>query len=166
MLGLFAALGGGAQDAAVPNPCQDDGRFAEFDFWVGEWDVHTADGTLAGHNRIAKAEGGCVILEKWVGASGGTGMSINYLEHASGDWVQIWNAAGGTQINIRGGLTDNGMLLAGKIHYIPNSTTAEFRGLWTRLEDGRVRQFFEQSDDGGETWVPWFEGFYTRTDTN
>jgi hypothetical protein len=39
-----------------------------------------------------------------------------------------------------------------------------FRGLWTPLPDGRVRQFFEQSNDGGETWVPWFEGFYTRKD--
>jgi len=30
------------------------------------------------------------------------------------------------------------------------------------LPDGRVRQFFEQSTDGGETWTTWFEGFYTR----
>ncbi len=55
------------------------------------------------------------------------------------------------------------MLLVGKIHYLTNSTTQDFRGLWTLLPDGRVRQFFEQSDDGGETWAPWFEGFYTRT---
>ena len=30
------------------------------------------------------------------------------------------------------------------------------------MDDGRVRQFFEQSNDEGETWSPWFEGFYTR----
>ena len=166
LLSFFAASGGGAQDAPPQFPCKDEPRFAEFDFWVGEWDVHTADGTYAGHNRIAKAEGGCVLLENWAGASGGTGMSINYLEQSSGDWVQIWNAAGGTQIDIRGGLTDDGMSLVGKIHYIANSTTADFRGLWTLLDDGRIRQFFEQSNDGGETWVPWFEGFYTRTDTD
>lgn len=160
---LLAAAGSGAQDTPPPAPCADMPQFAAFDFWVGEWDVHTRDGTYAGHNRIAKAENGCVIVEQWAGASGGTGMSINYLEHSSGQWVQIWNAAGGTQIDIRGGLTDDGMLLVGKIHYVANSTTADFRGLWTPLDDGRVRQFFEQSNDGGETWVPWFEGFYTRT---
>jgi hypothetical protein len=76
--------------------------------------------------------------------------------------VQIWNAAGGTQINYRGGLTDEGMLLVGKIHSVTNGTTLPFRGLWTLLDDGRVRQFFEQSTDGGETWTTWFEGFYTR----
>ena len=156
----------GAQDAPPPAPCADAEEFAAFDFWLGDWDVHTTDGTYAGHNRIAKAEKGCVIVEQWRGASGSTGMSINYLEHASGQWVQIWNAAGGTQIDIRGGLTADGMLLVGKIHYIANSTTADFRGLWTLLDDGRVRQFFEQSNDGGETWVPWFEGFYTRTDVD
>jgi len=45
---------------------------------------------------------------------------------------------------------------------VSNGVTAPFRGLWTPQPDGRVRQFFEQSDDGGKTWKPWFEGFYTR----
>lgn len=151
-----------AQGPAAQFPCEDDPRFAEFDFWVGRWDVHTADGTYAGTNSIRRAERGCVLIENWSGASGGTGMSINYFDHAAGEWVQIWNSAGGTQIAIRGGLTDAGMLLVGVIHYVGNSTTADFRGLWTQLGDGRVRQFFEQSTDGGETWQAWFEGFYTR----
>jgi hypothetical protein len=79
--------------------------------------------------------------------------------------VQVWTDAGGGQINIRGGITDAGMLLTGQIHYASNGTTAPFRGLWTLQPDGRVRQFFEQSNDNGKTWEPWFEGFYTRTGT-
>jgi len=165
VLGILVSTGSSAQTSEPQYPCEDEQRFAEFDFWLGAWDVHMADGTFAGSNTISKAERGCVLLEQWSGVSGGTGMSINYLDHSSGDWVQIWNAAGGTQINIRGGLTDEGMLLVGKIHYITNSTTADFRGLWTLLEDGRVRQFFEQSNDGGKTWAPWFEGFYNRRET-
>lgn len=166
LLGFVAAFNAGAQTSEPVFPCEDEQRFAEFDFWVGQWDVHTADGTFAGTNTISKAERGCVLLESWAGASGGTGMSINYFDDASGEWVQIWNAAGGTQIDIRGGLTDDGMLLVGKIHYITNSQTADFRGLWTLLEDGRVRQLFEQSNDDGATWTPWFEGFYTRKDVD
>jgi len=86
MTAMLSTLNCVAQTAAAPapTPCEDDARFAEFDFWIGDWDVHTADGTYAGKNTISKAERGC------------------------------------------------------------------------------VRQFFEQSDDGGETWAPWFEGFYTR----
>jgi hypothetical protein len=162
----IAAAGSWAQTTPPQYPCDNDQRFAEFDFWLGDWEVYTADGTFAGTNSISKAERGCVLIENWKGAGGGTGMSINYLEHSSGDWVQIWNAAGGTQIDIRGGLTEDGMLLVGKIHTVVDGKTADFRGLWTLLDDGRVRQYFEQSNDGGETWAPWFEGFYTRKDGN
>ena len=143
-------------------PCEHQAGFGDFDFWIGEWDVHVANGGFAGSNVIAREERGCVLVEHWTGASGSTGMSINYLDLATDEWVQVWNAAGGTQINIRGGISDEGMALEGTIHYISNDTTAPFRGLWTPLPDGRVRQYFEQSNDDGETWTPWFEGFYTR----
>jgi hypothetical protein len=143
-------------------PCEYDPVFRAFDFWVGDWEVHVADGSLAGTNTIERAQRGCVLVENWRSASGGSGMSINYLDKATGEWVQIWNAEGGSQINIRGGITDKGMLLVGTLHDVASGTTVPFRGLWTELEDGRVRQFFEQSTDDGETWSPWFEGFYTR----
>lgn len=143
-------------------PCEHDESFAEFDFWVGEWDVHVSGGTFAGSNVIQRAERGCVLLENWTNASGGTGSSINYVDKISGEWVQIWNDASGSQINIRGGMTNDGMLLTGTIHYVASGKTAPFRGLWTPLPDGRVRQFFEESADDGETWSPSFEGFYTR----
>ena len=166
---LLATLKGrSAYDALVARmsvkafPCEHDDLFSAFDFWVGEWDVHVAGGALAGSNVIERAERGCVLIENWSSASGGTGMSVNYVDKTSDEWVQIWNAAGGSQINIRGGMTDDGMLLTGTIHYVANGTTAPFRGLWTPMADGRVRQFFEQSPDDGETWTPWFEGFYTR----
>lgn len=144
-------------------PCEHDGRFDEFDFWIGEWEVHDAGGNLAGRNSIRPAERGCVLVEKWSSATGGSGMSMNYLDHDAGEWVQVWIDSSGGQIEIRGGPTEEGMLLEGEIHYTATDTTAPFRGLWTPLPDGRVRQFFEQSNDGGESWVTWFEGFYTRT---
>lgn len=165
---LLAPLGAAAQDASAPqpSPCETDGRFAEFDFWMGTWDVHDAQGNFAGTNTISREQSGCVLIENWSGVQGGTGMSINYLDKAKDEWVQIWHAASGYQIDIRGGLTGQGMLLTGTIHYINNGTTSVFRGLWTELPDGRVRQFFEQSADGGETWATWFEGFYTRKAEN
>ncbi len=143
-------------------PCENDPAFAEFDFWIGEWEVHTAAGQFAGSNVISREQRGCYLSEKWSSASGGGGDSINYVDKITGEWVQVWNDASGSQINIRGGLTDDGMLLVGTIHSVGTSETKPFRGLWTLLPDGRVRQFFEHSDDGGNSWVSWFEGFYTR----
>lgn len=143
-------------------PCRYDPVFAEFDFWVGEWDVHTGAGQRAGHNLIRREEAGCVVTEHWTGATGGTGSSVNYVDKRTGEWVQVWNSEAGAQIFLSGGLEDGSMSLAGEIHYIGTGTTAKLRGLWTPLDDGRVRQFFEQSNDDGVTWVPWFEGFYSR----
>lgn len=145
-------------------PCQRQPGFGEFDFWIGDWDVFLANGSAAGSNSIVREERGCVLVEHWVSATGGTGMSISYLDKITDEWVQIWHAEGGTQIDIRGGLTDDGMAMEGNIHYVGNGTTAPFRALWTALPDGRVRQYFEQSNDDGMTWDPWFEGFYTRKD--
>ena len=166
LLPLGALAEPGEESAAAadakPSPCEQYDRFREFDFWVGEWEVHDGEGTLVGENAITSEESGCVLVEKWQGVQGSSGMSINYLDRITDEWVQIWHAAGGYQIDIRGGLTGNGMLLSGTIHYIGTGQTAPFRGLWTPLPDGRVRQFFEQSNDDGATWEPWFEGFYTR----
>lgn len=142
-------------------PCEQDPRFAEFDFWLGSWEVRTAGGQTAGHNRIERAERGCVLTEHWTNTAGGTGMSINYVDKSRDEWVQVWNSQGGAQIHIRGGLTDEGMALEGTLHSVASGTTVPFRGLWTPLDDGRVRQYFEQMNDDGE-WTPWFEGFYSR----
>lgn len=66
-------------------PCEHDESFAEFDFWVGEWDVHVAGGDFAGSNVIQRAERGCVLLENWTNARGGTGSSINYVDKITGE---------------------------------------------------------------------------------
>ena len=162
LLSFFSGQAAFAQTAATPSPCQEDARFSQFDFWIGNWDVRLASGQLAGTNEVRSLHGGCVIVENWTSATGGTGMSINYLDHATGEWVQIWNGGHGSQINIRGGMTDEGMLLVGTIHEVASDTTAPFRGLWSPLDDGRVRQFFEQYDPDSESWQTWFEGFYSR----
>lgn len=149
--------------AASSWPCEHDGRFREFDFWIGEWQVETPDNRHAGTNVIERAQRGCLLIEHWTSAVQGSGTSFNYVDRESGEWVQLWLDSGGRQIEIRGGLTEEGMLLEGRILQV-DGASAPFRGLWTLLPDGRIRQFFEQSDDGGRTWSPWFEGYYSRTE--
>jgi hypothetical protein len=36
------------------------------------------------------------------------------------------------------------------------------RVTWSPLDDGKVRQFWEQSRDGGKSWTVAFDGTYTR----
>ena len=140
-------------------PCQVDPIFRQFDFWVGDWEVKGGDGTVFGRNIISSEEQGCVLVEHWTGAGGNTGQSINYYDAMAGEWVQIWNGLG-IQIQMRGGLSDGSMILVGEILYLASGDRRGFRGTWTPLDGGVVRQFFEESTDGGATWSPWFEGFY------
>lgn len=148
-------------------PCAYDKKHAEFDFWLGHWDVYgnkERTGPLFGKNHIEKQQNHCLMMENWNGSGGSIGTSMNYYDGTLGKWVQHW-VSGGTVINIEGGLTKGSMLLVGKIFYMNTQTNPirDFRGTWTPIEKNLVRQFFEESIDGGKTWTPWFEGFYFKT---
>ncbi len=144
-------------------PCEEGRHYGDFDFWAGQWDVFTGDGQKAGSNSITVRENGCVLEELWTGSSGITGRSLNYYDASKDKWRQHWVSATGLIIDIEGGLIDGSMVMAGRVFYPGTGQEAGFRGTWTPLEDGRVRQFFEQHDAAKDTWNPWFEGFYVRT---
>jgi len=162
-LGGHALAGNGGADAEAALrqqfPCRYDPKAREFDFWVGEFQVRDAEGNVLGDNVIAKAQGDCVLVENWTSARGGTGMSMNFFDPTRGQWRQVW-VSPGLIIDIAGGLESDSMVLQGYAYYHGTGERRPFRGTWTPLEDGVVRQFFEESPDGGETFAPWFEGFY------
>ena len=159
MLGALAIADLAAAEAAEAAGC-DAAEYRAFDFWVGDWEVRLADGSLAGHNAVRHEEGGCMVRESWRGASGGTGSSINYFEPVNRIWRQIW-VSPTTNIDISGTAAQGSVVLSGTITYRASRERFPFRGSWTRLPDGRVRQYFEESRETG-VWQPWFEGFYTR----
>ena len=143
-----------------PQPCSEPVH-AAFDFWVGEWEVLLADGSLAGHNTIRKRSGGCNLVEEWRGASGSVGQSLNYVDPADGRWHQLWVDNGGLVLRLSGGPHEGGMRMEGTG---PDTTRIQ-RITWTPMEDGRVRQLWEESGDQGETWTELFDGSYRRLPT-
>jgi hypothetical protein len=143
-------------------PCEI-GRFREFDFWVGHWTVRRLDGELAGENTVTSEENGCVLVEHWTSASGATGQSLNFFDPAADRWRQIWVGLGLVLI-MEGGLTNGAMVLQGPLQYLGTSRVTRLRGVWTPLPDGRVRQEFHESEDGGRNWNPWFDGYYSRSE--
>jgi hypothetical protein len=106
-----------------------------------------------------------VLVENWSGAQGGTGMSMNFFDPTSGHWRQLW-VSSGLIVDIAGGLKDGSMVLEGHSYYHGQDEKRPFRGTWTPQADGVVRQFFEESTDGGEAFAPWFEGFYHPLEEN
>jgi hypothetical protein len=135
--------------------------FRQFDFWLGKWDVKNADGTPAGRNEITSEENGCVLLERWRSVGGNTGMSMNYFDPAASRWKQRWVGVG-IVLEMEGGLRDGAMVMEGPLYYLADKRQTRLRGTWSRLPDGRVRQHFVESEDGGKTWKLWFDGYYTR----
>lgn len=138
-----------------------DTPFREFDFWLGSWRVTTGDHEVAGENTITLEQGGCVLVEKWRSARGGTGQSLNYYDPVARAWKQRWVGMG-LILEMQGGLREGAMVLEGPLHYVREKRTTLLRGTWSRLADGRVRQLFEESTDQGRNWSIWFDGFYSR----
>ena len=153
-----------AQDSTKASPPPDPCAAAEhrqFDFWIGDWNVTTPDGKKAGTNRIESVADKCGLLENWTDAGGGSGKSLNYYSPQDHKWHQTWAGSGGSFLVLAGGLEDGKMVLQGTSQRRAGGTRLD-RVTWTPLPDGRVRQHWQVSIDGGAKWTDVFVGIYTK----
>lgn len=147
---------------APPAGCGYDEAFSDFDFWLGGWNVYARNGAFGGQNFIDKRSGDCLILEQWMSAGGGDGSSMNFLDPRTSQWRQLWVGTNNL-IDYSGGLNEAGqMILEGQITYFnqQGSRQADFRGIWTPLDNGHVIQHFQQYDADNDVWNDWFIGTY------
>jgi hypothetical protein len=146
-------------------------QYREFDFWLGEWEVHGPQGQFLGRNRISSRYGGCVVVEEWESAGGGSGSSFNVYDSNTKGWHQFWVDATGTNwlssdregnpVTLRGGIRDGAMVMTSHPDTLPSIGMT--RATWRPLPDGGVRQTFESSQDGGKTWTMSFDGRYKKS---
>jgi len=133
----------------------------QFDFWIGDWTVTDSSGTKTlGTEHNVAVLGGCALQENWHGSDGSEGTSLNAYIVTSKKWHQSWIAANGNLLLLDGAFTDGKMILAGASTG-PKGAVVN-RITWTPLSDGRVRQTWDISTDGGKTWQNGFDGFYAR----
>lgn len=133
-------------------------EYRQFDFWVGDWVVQNPAGQVAGMNTITREYDGCLLVEHWQGTGGGSGTSQNFYHKGDGKWHQNWidsQAAG--PLWLVGGLDAAGAMV---LTDVDPATAPLNRVTWTPNPDGSVRQHWEQSGDGGETWGTVFDGLY------
>lgn len=154
---------GARPQTATPRqtPCRSRPEYRQFDFWVGEWDVQNPQGQPAGTNSVQLILGDCVLLENWTGARGGQGKSFNVYNAATGKWQQTWVDNSGNVLELAGEYRDGQMRFTGETPGRGGAKTLE-RLTFTRISADRVRQFWEQSADGGKTWTVAFDGTYIR----
>lgn len=142
-------------------PCTRIPEARQFDFWLGEWDVKTTGGQMAGQSSIQLILGKCVILENWTGTGGVSGKSFNIFDASDRKWHQTWVDDQGTFTEYK-----NGEYKDGKLVYVAetyrNGQKALQRMTFFNLDPNRVRQFGETSNDGGQTWQVGFDLMYHR----
>ncbi|HWB43599.1 MAG TPA: Ig-like domain-containing protein [Gemmatimonadales bacterium] len=141
--------------AAPATPCTEP-EHRQFDFWVGEWMVQVAQppGAPPVPSDITMEPSGCAIFENF---ANGAGRSINLYSPLDDNWHQTFFFSNGSRQVLVGGLQGSEMILTGPAQGPPGSFD---RWTWTPLGDGRVRQLQEQSNDGGVTVLPFFDGTY------
>jgi hypothetical protein len=162
MIALFGLLVASviAAAPATPAPCSAP-EYRQFDFWIGSWTVKDASGQLLGTNMIDAIQDGCAIQEHWKGTDGSAGTSFSIYYAPAKQWHQTWVDAQGGLLRMDGGIVNGAMVMQGtrvgkRYKSVIDKTT------WTPLPDGRVRQFWVTSVDGGATWKTLFDGYYQR----
>lgn len=162
LLPLFGALLARPASSQQPAPGCTAAEHRQFDFWLGDWTVtDSAGGTPYGTNVVTAEESGCLVHEHWRGSRGGTGQSLNFYDAQAKRWEQVWVASGGSVLTLTGGLDGKRMVLEGDTTS-PNGQVSRNRIAWTPKPDGRVRQVWSTSTDGGKTWKVTFDGWYRK----
>ncbi len=150
-----------AMDAKA-RPCMHDPRYRAFDFWVGEWDVRPTGQPTAPPSRssIQSILEGCVVFEQYT-ANTGTyyGKSFNIFDAATGRWYQRYVDSTGARLEWDGEIRENVMYYTG-MNNNPAGQKVHDRLTFFKLENGHVRQLWEQSADG-KAWAVVFDGDYS-----
>jgi len=134
----------------------------QFDFWVGEWDLKSDQGTAI--NSIRPVLGGCVIYENFNEVVGQgdllSGWSVSTYAPARRRWLQTWVDNSGSYLDFEGEFKDGKMIL---------SREAEAQGkkflqrmVWHNIGRDSLDWNWERSDDGGKSWQALWKIYYTR----
>ncbi|HWS40262.1 MAG TPA: hypothetical protein VN247_03080, partial [Arenimonas sp.] len=163
MLTMFIAWTQPLLAQNTPAPACASIEYHQFDFWIGEWEVDGGqDGkTPVGKSTITRVAKGCALHENWRSAGGGDGQSLNVFDRTAKQWTQFWIGADGVILRLEGGLQENTMVLEGLLK-MPNDKVQLQRITWAKIDDGRVSQRWETSDDAGKSWQISFIGYYRR----
>ena len=144
----------------MAHPCVHRPEYRQFDFWIGEWDVVTTQGhNPAGTSSIQPIIDHCVLLENWTGGGGGTGKSFNHYDTSKN--IQDWVDSQSNSIHFEGKLED-GVMSYYADSSRPDGTPIRRHLQFFKLDADHVRQFSQQSSDGGKSWTTEYDFTYNR----
>ena len=144
-------------------PCSSP-QSAQFDFWIGDWEVSWTDSggnTITGTNRVEKRFGGCVIQENFTDPSTGfEGTSWSVYIPVEDQWKQTWVDNQGGYLDFTGAFDGETMALSRKS--TRGATPFHQRMVWYNITNDELDWNWERSDDDGDTWILLWQIHYKR----
>jgi len=132
----------------------------EFDFWVGKWNLswEYQDGSTGnGINNIISRLDGKVIQENFEATDSGPykgfkGTSISVFNPNNKIWHQAWADNQGGFFNFVGEVSGNRRIFKTK-PYKKDDKEIVLRMVFKDIQENSLTWDWEQTVDGGETWV-------------
>jgi hypothetical protein len=162
-----------AQTAPPPAPppkppaCADDAHYQQFDFWLGAWQVGSdkPGAAKSADVMIERTLGGCALKETWTSTRGpgGNGSGMATYSRLSNTWRYFWVSAAGANTDFpTGALTADGAMQFTVSQPDPSGGVRLRHWTVAKLRDGRLSEVAVGSLDGGKTWTPEYQLFWTK----
>ena len=142
------------------NPCTAP-EVGQFDFWVGDWNLYSAD-TLTGHNSIYKVMDGCTVQENFSNPAGYQGKSWSVYSPQTKEWQQTWVDNQGGYIHLTGNFAGGKMTLTTGASKLPNGKEIVYRMIYYNIDKDNFDWDWQASTDGGTTWNSNWKIHYVR----
>ncbi|MCU1591120.1 MAG: tetratricopeptide repeat protein [Frankiales bacterium] len=130
---------------------------AEFDFWVGRWQVTDPSDGSTGSNTIRRVLAGKVIEERFhfPGPDGKPYRGRSHTVHVEQrGWCQTWVDSAGLYLDFVGGVNDDGMALERRA--VVEGEPVRQRMTWTQIaEDSLVWQWLRTTGDVEDWQLLW-----------
>jgi hypothetical protein len=148
-----------------------DPAHAEFDFWLGEWQLTwpaqqtggDPGNEAKGTNRIERVMGGCVVEENFsMGDGTFSGRSLSVYDSQQGLWRQTWVDNSGSYLLFTGHFGQGRMILQTE-PVVKDDEMVMNRMVFREIEDDSLRWDWQRSRDGGDSWTDLWNIRYRRT---
>jgi len=157
---LFTGFGAAASAGASPPLHCTAAEHRQFDFWIGSWEVRNGAGKLEGTDRVTREYGDCVIQEHFRSDDGSSyGASFAFFNAPDKKWHYTWVDNLGAYELFAGTLVNKSMVFTGSTSTPTHPHVLE-RMTWTPLSNGRVRQLWLASINGGKSWITLSDVYY------
>jgi hypothetical protein len=134
---------------------------SQLDFWVGNWDLYSAD-TLTGSNTIYKIMDGCTVQENFSNPAGYLGKSWSVYSPQMKQWQQTWVDNQGGFIYLTGAFENDKMTLTTQPRKLPNGKEIISRMIFYNITPNSFDWDWQATRDAGVTWTSNWKIHYVR----